>query len=110
MYLKLQYIFFVDFFYNSRPLLPINISHDLCREQAIAFIPVVAESLGGWHREALEQLHKLSSALARHTGQEESEKFDHLVKRVSILLQKGLASMLLNRNPSHPGAEIDGLM
>ena len=87
-----------------------RVTEDLCREQGIAFIPVVAESLGGWHKVALEQLHKLSSALARHTGQEEAEKFDHLVKRVSILLQKGLASMLLNRNPGHPAAEIDGLM
>ena len=87
-----------------------RVTEDLCREQGIAFIPVVAELLGGWHKVALEQLHKLSSALARHTGQEEGEKFDHLVKRVSILLQKGLASMLLNRNPGHPAAEIDGLV
>ena len=64
----------------------------------------------GWHKVALEQFHKLSSALARHTGQDEDEKFDHLVKRVSILLQKGLASMLLNRTPGHPAAEIDGLL
>ena len=71
----------------------------------------MAESLGGWHKVAIEQLHKLSSALARHTGQDESEKFDHLVKRVSILLQKGLSSMLLNRTPGgHPAAEIDGLV
>ena len=87
-----------------------RVTEDLCREQGIAFIPVVAESLGGWHKVALEQLHKLSSALARHTGQEEGEKFDHLVKRVSILLQKGLASMLVNRTPGHPAAEIDGVM
>jgi len=66
--------------------------------------------VGSDSKVALEQLHKLSSALARHTGQEEGEKFDHLVKRVSILLQKGLASMLLNRNPGHPAAEIDGLV
>ena len=70
----------------------------------------MAESLGGWHKVALEQLHKLSSALARHRGQEESEQFDHLVKRVSILLQKGLASMLMNRTPGHPDAVIDGLV
>ena len=86
-----------------------RVTEDLCREQGIAFIPVVAESLGGWHKVALEQLHKLRSALARHTVQEEWEKFDHLVKRVSILLQMGLASLLLNCNPGHPAAEIDGL-
>ena len=41
-------------------------------------------------------------------GQEEGEKVDHLFKRVSILLQKGLSAMLLNRIPGHPAAEIDG--
>ena len=80
------------------------------RTSLIAFIPIVAESLGGWHQVALDQFRKLGSALARHTGQEEGEKIDHLVKRVSILLQKGLSAMLLNRIPGFPAAEVDGLM
>ena len=70
----------------------------------------MAESLGGWHQVALEQVRKLGSALARHTGQEEGEKVDHLLKMVSILLQKGLSAMLLNRIPGHPAAEVDGLL
>ena len=77
-------------------------TEDLCREQGIAFIPIVAESLGGWHRVALEQLQKLGSVLARHTGQDEGQMVDHLVKRVSFILQNGLASMLLNCVPSQP--------
>ena len=32
-----------------------RVTEDLCREQGIAFIPIVAESLGGWHKVALEQ-------------------------------------------------------
>ena len=83
-------------------------TEELCREQGIKFIPIVAESLGGWHKVALEQFSKLGSALARHTGQEEGEKIGHLVKRVAILLQRGLAGMVLNRIPGHPAAEIDG--
>ena len=83
-------------------------TEELCREQGIKFIPIVAESLGGWHKVALEQFRKLGSALARHTGQGEDEKVGHLVKRVAILLQRGLSSMLLNRIPGHPPAEIDG--
>ena len=75
-----------------------------------SLIPIVAESLGGWHQVALEQFRKLGSALARHTGQEEGEKVDHLLKRVSILLQKGLSAMLLNRVPGHPAAEVDGIL
>ena len=85
-----------------------RVTEDLCREQGIAFIPIVAESLGGWHKVALEQFRKLGSALARHTGKDEGEKTGHLVKRASILLQKGLAAMVLNRIPGHPHPVIDG--
>ena len=45
-----------------------TVTEDLCREQGIAFIPIVAESLGGWHRVAREQFQKLGSILARQTG------------------------------------------
>ena len=83
---------------------------DLCDQQGIAFIPIVAESTGGWHKVALEQLRKLGSALARHSGQEEGETISHLLTRASILLQKGLASLLLNRIPGHLPPDIGGVM
>ena len=82
---------------------------ELCQQQGIAFIPIVAESLGGWHPTAVEQLQKLGSALARQTGQEESEAIAHLITRASILLQKGLTSLLINRIPGHPSAVIGGV-
>ena len=81
---------------------------ELCDQQGIAFIPIVAESMGGWHKVALEQLRKLGSALARHTGQEEGETIGHLLTRASILLQKGLSSLLLNQIPGHPPTAIAG--
>ena len=72
--------------------------------RVIAFIPVpvVAESLGNWHKVGLEQLRKLGSALGRHTGQEEGETISHLLARASVLLQKGLSALLLSRIPCHP--------
>ena len=79
-----------------------------CRQQGIAFIPVVAEALGGWHPVAVEQIRKLGSALARHTGQEEGEAISHLITRCSVLLQRGLTAFLLNRVPGHPAPEISG--
>ena len=72
---------------------------------------MAAESLGGWHKVALEQLRKMGSALARHTGQEdqeEGETISHLLTRASVLLQKGLSSLLLNRIPGHPSPDIGG--
>ena len=79
-----------------------RVTAELCNQQGIEFIPVVAESMGGWHKAALEQFRKLGSALARHTGQEEGETISHLITRASVLLQKGLSSLLLNRIPGYP--------
>ena len=79
-----------------------------CDQQGIAFIPVVAKSLGGWHKVALDQMRKLGSALARHTGQEEGETISHLLTRASVLLQKGLSALLLNRIPGHPAPAYRG--
>ena len=82
---------------------------DLCSQQGIAFIPIVAESMGGWHPVAEVQLKKLAGALARHTGEDEGEATSHLFSRCSMLLQKGLAALLLNRVPNHPPPEVDGV-
>ena len=85
-----------------------RVTADLCDQQGIVFIPMAAESLGGWHKVALEQLRKLGSALARHTGQEEGETISHLLTRASVLLQKGLSSLLLNRIPGHLSPALGG--
>ena len=85
-----------------------RVTADLCDQQGIAFIPMVAKSLGGWHKVALEQLRKLGFALARHLGQEEGETISHLLARALVLLQKGLSSLLLNRIPGHPSSAIGG--
>ena len=79
-----------------------------CKEQGLAFIPIVAESFGGWHQVAQEQIKKLSACLARHTGQDEGEATSHLFSRCALLLQRGLAALLLNRIPTHASPEIDG--
>ena len=96
----------LSYAYNNK----MRVTADLCDQQGIAFIPVVAESMGGWHRVALEQLKKLGSALARHTGQEEGETVSHLMTRASVLLQKGLSALLLNRIPGHPAPDVGGVM
>ena len=80
-----------------------------CRQQGIAFIPMVAESFGGWHSAAEQEVRKLETALARHTGQEEGEAVSHLWGRLGILLQRGNAAILANRVPALPGAIIDGI-
>ena len=74
----------------------------LCRRENIAFIPVVAESLGGLHPVAVEQLRRLGRTLSLCTEQQEKEAAAHLTSRISLTLMKGLASLVLNRIPDPP--------
>ena len=57
---------------------------ELCRAEGLAFVPIVAESLGGFHPVAIEQLKRIASALARHTAQEESEAIHHTASPLII--------------------------
>ena len=88
----------------------VNGAEDECRRQGIAFVPMVAETFGGWHSGAEREVKKLGAALARHTGQEEGEAISHLWSRMGILLQRGNAAILGNRVPAQPGALIDGIL
>ncbi len=74
----------------------VNEAEELCWRQGIAFLPLVAETFGGWHAGAEREVKKLGAALARHTGQEEGEAISHLWSRMGILLQRGNAAILLN--------------
>ena len=81
-----------------------------CRRQGLAFLPLMAETFGGWHPSAQREVKKLGSALARHTGQDEAEAVSHLWGRLGILLQRGNAAILGNRVPALPDPQIDGIM
>ena len=70
-----------------------------CRRQGLAFLPLAAESLGGWHEVAIDQVKKLGAALARQQGQEEGEVLQQLWQKLSILLQRGNAALFTNRIP-----------
>ena len=80
-----------------------------CRREGIAFLPLVVESLGGWHTAAEAEVRKLGAALARQTGQEEGEVLRHLWGRLGLLLQRGNAAILGNRLPTHPHPTVGGL-
>ena len=81
---------------------------DDCRAQGIVFLPLAAETFGGWHEVAVLQMKKLASALARHNGQEEGEAISHTWSRLGVLLQRGNAAMMANRVPSFPAPPTDG--
>ena len=55
------------------------------------------------------ELKKLGSALARHSGAEESTAISHLFQRLSILLVKGNSALVMNRVPDNVHSAVDGL-
>ena len=75
-----------------------------CQAQGIAFLPLVVESLGGWDERAVQQVKKLTSALARNSGEDEGDTWRKAITRLSILLMKGNAALLSGRIPSSPSA------
>ena len=85
---------------------------EACRAEGISFVPLAADTLGGLHSVAVQQVKKLGAALARHQGQEEQEVVRHLFQRLGLVLMRGNAQLLVNRMPPEdlPEAEVDGQM
>jgi hypothetical protein len=79
-----------------------------CDREGIQFFPIVVEALGGWHSDAAAAVSKLARQLASHTGREEEETTRYLFQRLSLLLMRGNAALILNRTPFHVSAEVDG--
>ena len=80
----------------------------VCDREGIQFFPIVVEALGGWHSDAAAAVSKLARQLASHTGREEEETTRYLFQRLSLLLMRRNAALILNRTPFHVSAEVDG--
>ena len=78
-----------------------------CAQEGIQFLPVVIETLGGWHPEAVNVLSKLAKQLASYTGGKPEETISHFYQRLGILLAKGNSALILNRT-TLPDAIVDG--
>ena len=84
---------------------------EACRQQGLTFLPIAADTLGGWHKVAIDQIKKLGTALARNRGEDEQVEVRHLQQRLSLLLMRGNTSLLVNRFPEGDIADaiIDGI-
>ena len=71
-------------------------------------MPMVTESFGRWHEVAVKEVERLGAALIRQSGQNEDEAVRHLWGKLTILLQRGNAAILTNREPDFPAPAIDG--
>ena len=72
--------------------------HDDCRAQGISFQPLVVESFGGWDKDATKYLKEISCLDARRWGKNDSIEIKQFVQRLSIILQRGYAALLVNRD------------
>ena len=72
--------------------------HDDCRAQGISFQPLVVESFGGWDKDATKYLKEISRLNARRWGKNDSIEIKQFVQRLSIILQRGYAALLVNRD------------
>ena len=81
------------------------------QQQGLAFLPIAVETLGGFHKAAVEQVKRIGAALARHQGCEEHVAVRQLFQRLSLTLMRGNAAMLMSRRPDDefPPAEVDGV-
>ena len=77
--------------------------------QGKTFAPLPVETFGSWHNAAADHIKRLGKALGRNTGQDEGDTTMHLFQRLSLLLVRGNVSLLINRIPDFPGAEVDGI-
>jgi len=82
---------------------------EACRREGLVFIPMPWETLGGWHEQTVEQVKKLASAQARQTGEDQSTATRHLYQKLSVLLARGNAALLINRLPTFVSPDIDGI-
>ena len=83
---------------------------EACLSEGVRFCPLVIEAHGGWSTEASEILKLLASSLAKATGGDKGQVTRHLFGRLAILLQKGNATLLLNRTPVTIDPAVDGFL
>ena len=85
---------------------------EACQEQGLVFLPIALETLGGFHKVAVEQVKKIGAALARHQGSDERVATRQLFQRLSLTLMRGNAALILGRRPDSDFAtpEVDGVL
>ena len=74
----------------------------------IQFYLMPIETTGAWEDGAIAIIKRLGKAMARASCQDEGEANKHLFGKLSILLMKTNASLILNRVPVHPIPSTNG--
>ena len=71
---------------NDTGLDDVIVTEHMIQENIEGMLPVVVESLGGWHEDASAVVNKIARQLGSHTGKEAEEPIRHFFQRLSLLL------------------------
>ena len=78
-----------------------------CRAIGVSFIPIVAETLGGWSTDSVVHIARIGRLVGQRLGTPPAFAVKHLFQRLSILLWKENAARWARRLPLH-SAWVDG--
>ena len=73
---------------------------------------IVVSTLGAWEEQGAQVIKglRLGQGVARATCQDDNEVVRHLFGKLSVLLQRDNAGLVLNRIPLHPDEGLTGDM
>ena len=83
---------------ESRKQTKMRAHHADCQAQGIFFQPLVVETFGGWDADALKFLKEMGRQDARRWGRDSAQEIKFLFQRLSIVLQRGNAALLIERD------------
>ena len=79
------------------------------RSVGIDFVPIVAETLGGWSEEAIHTIKSIGRLQGLRLGIPPPDSTRHLFQRLAISLWKGNATLWIQCQPTRP-AKVDGVI
>ena len=82
--------------------------YDACKENNIEFCALPVETTGAWEEGAAKIVARIAKCLARASCQEEGECTRHLFSKLSVILMKSNACMVLNRVAHHLEPNLNG--
>ena len=78
-----------------------------CHGIGVSFLPIVAETLGGWSPDSIAQIARIGRLAVQRLDIPPATAVRHLFQRLSIILWKGNATLWSSRLPLH-SAWVDG--
>ena len=100
--------------YASRKRAFLNTEAD-CERQGMNFVPMIAETSGGWHTDALKTLLGIARAHSARTGQRTAQVLEVFLQRTSVCIRRANAIATLRRErpiavniaPALPAADME---